>query len=69
MFIAPTPIQKTVYNHVLQSDLVQDNVDSGGRAALMYIDLLKKICNSPMLLLRAEEMVSRGTVQREAFKI
>lgn len=30
----------------------------GGKAALVLIDLLKKICNSPMLLTRQEEMVT-----------
>lgn len=57
VFIAPTPIQKQLYAHVIASEAVKDFVAKGGKAALVLIDLLKKICNSPMLLTRQEEMV------------
>lgn len=63
MFIAPTPLQKQLYAHVVASDAAKSTMESG-RAALVLIDLLKKICNSPMLLTRQEEMVSNPRTRK-----
>ena len=58
VFIAPTPIQKQLYDHVIGSDVVQGYLGGSGKAALALIDLLKKICNSPALLMRTDDKVS-----------
>lgn len=57
VFIAPTPIQRELYEHVIGSDAVQGYLGGSGKAALAMIDLLKKICNSPALLMRPDEKV------------
>lgn len=58
VFIAPTPIQNQLYDHVIGSDVVQGYLGGSGKAALAMIDLLKKICNSPALLMRTSDKVS-----------
>lgn len=56
VFVAPTPIQIKFYQHVIGSDQVKNTIRDG-RNGLILIDLLRKICNTPGLLLRNRDDV------------
>lgn len=56
--MAPTAIQLKIYNMVLGSGQVRNVLSGGGSHALALITLLKKVCNTPGLLLKQTDDVS-----------
>ncbi|PWN42131.1 hypothetical protein IE81DRAFT_143270 [Ceraceosorus guamensis] len=65
LFCSPTQNQLDTYRHVLGSTQVRDVLDSGktsgggGSSALTLIGVLRKLCNSPELLLKDLETSKR----------
>jgi DNA excision repair protein ERCC-6 len=58
LFCKLTPLQRTVYEDFLQSKEM-DSIFEGKKQILYGIDILRKICNHPDLLLRKEMEASR----------
>jgi DNA repair and recombination protein RAD54B len=52
VFCAPTPLQLRLYKEILSSPSVQDVFDGKGSQHLVLITTLKKLCNTPGLLLK-----------------
>ena len=56
VFIAPTQLQRDIYNAVLGSSQVRQ-VLNGGANGLQLITILKKVTNTPGILLRDKDAV------------
>ncbi|TVY19385.1 DNA repair and recombination protein RAD54B [Lachnellula arida] len=56
LFCNPTQAQVQVYHHVLQSPIFGKVVGSS-EASLQLITLLKKICNTPRLLMKKDQVI------------
>lgn len=63
LFCKPSTVQRQVYEHVLKSPIFSKVLGSP-EASLQLITILKKVCNSPSLLLRkdAQNKPSNGNV-------
>ena len=60
-----SPIQKHIYRQFLDSDRVKDALASS-RSPLVALTVLKKVCDSPLLLAKAHQQTSAGNVPPEA---
>jgi hypothetical protein len=58
-------IQKHIYRQFLDSDRVKDALASS-RSPLVALTVLKKVCDSPLLLAKAQQQTSAGNVPPEA---
>ena len=58
-------IQKHIYRQFLDSDRVKDALASS-RSPLVALTVLKKVCDSPLLLAKAQQQPSAGNVPAEA---
>lgn len=60
VFIVPTEFELDVYETILRGDAVQTLVTSGahGASALSVMTVLRKLCNTPGLLIRDTAKVS-----------
>ena len=80
VFVLPTALQLSIFSKILNPDRLDDIIQHSTAESLALINILTKICNSPILLKavadKAKEKISHGqdsvertTIVEEALKL